>query len=161
MLFTYVASAQTNLTLPPNAKENVQDTIKKPEDSKNKSIEPAPEVISLKETEYDFGKIPQGKPVTHVFTYTNTGTTPLVLDNVQASCGCTTPEWSKDAIPVGATSKITVGYNAMNDGPFTKFITVTYNGKQTKQINIKGDVWKTPTTSAPENSGLGTLKNQY
>ena len=160
-MFTYVASAQTNLTLPPNAKENVQDTIKKPEDSKNKSTEPAPEVISLKETEYDFGKIPQGKPVTHVFTYTNTGTTPLVLDNVQASCGCTTPEWSKDAVPAGATSKITVGYNAMNDGPFTKSITVTYNGKQTKQINIKGDVWKTPTTSAPENSGLGTLKNQY
>lgn len=160
-MFTYIANAQTNLTLPPNAKENVQDTIKKPEDSKNKSTEPAPEVISLKETEYDFGKIPQGKPVTHVFTYTNTGTTPLVLDNVQASCGCTTPEWSKDAVPAGATSKITVGYNAMNDGPFTKSITVTYNGKQTKQINIKGDVWKTPTTSAPENSGLGTLKNQY
>ena len=120
----------------------------------------APEVIALKETEYDFGKIPQGKPVTHVFTFTNTGSTPLKLDNVQASCGCTTPEWSKDEIAPGASSKINVGYNAATDGPFTKYITVTYNGTQTKQIIIKGEVWKTPTSSAPENSGLGALKNQ-
>ena len=121
---------------------------------------PAAEVIALKEAEYDFGKIPQGKPVTHVFLVTNTGNTPLKLDNVQASCGCTTPEWSKDEIPAGATSKITVGYNAASDGPFTKFITITYNGTQNKQVTIKGEVWKTPTTSAPENSGLGSLKNQ-
>src|SRR6185295_17700598 len=72
------------------------------------------DVIALKETEFDFGKIPQGKPVTHVFFFTNTGTTPLSLQNVQASCGCTTPEWSKDAVAPGATSKITVGYNAAN-----------------------------------------------
>ena len=120
----------------------------------------APEVISLKETEYDFGKIPQGKPVTHVFTFTNTGNIPVKLDNVQASCGCTTPEWSKDEVAPGATSKITVGYNAAADGPFTKFITITYNGTLNKQVTIKGEVWKTPTTSAPENTGLGTLKNQ-
>lgn len=117
--------------------------------------------ISLKETDYDFGKIPQGKPVTHVFTFVNSGSTPLVLEAVQASCGCTTPEWSKDPVAAGATSKINVGYNAMNDGPFEKFITITYNGKQTKQINIKGEVWKTPTTSAPENSGLGALRNEH
>jgi hypothetical protein len=122
-----------------------------------------PEIVSLKETEYDFGKIPQGKPVTHIFTFTNTGAIPLKLDNVQASCGCTTPEWSKDEVAPGATSKITVGYNAAADGPFTKYITITYNspqGPQNKQVTIKGEVWKTPTTSAPENSGLGTLKNQ-
>ncbi|MDB5199894.1 MAG: hypothetical protein JWO92_1857 [Chitinophagaceae bacterium] len=145
LAFTYVAGAQTNVTVP--FKED-------------KTTSTIPEVISLKETEYDFGKIPQGKPVTHVFTFTNTGTTPLVLDNVQASCGCTTPEWSKEPVPAGATAKINVGYNAANDGPFTKFITITYNGTQNKQVTIKGEVWKTPTTSAPENSGLGFLKNQ-
>ena len=118
-------------------------------------------IISIKETDYDFGKIPQGKPVTHVFTFTNRGTVPLILETVQASCGCTTPEWSKDPVAAGVTSKITVGYNAMNDGPFEKFITITYNGKQTKQINIKGEVWKTPTTSAPENAGLGALRNEH
>lgn len=126
----------------------------------NKITVAAPEVIALKETEYDFGKIPQGKPVTHVFMFTNSGNTPLKLDNVQASCGCTTPEWSKEEIAPGASSKITVGYNAATDGPFSKFITITYNGTQNKQIIIKGEVWKTPTTSAPENAGLSSLKNQ-
>lgn len=118
------------------------------------------ELIALKETIFDFGKIPQGKPVTHIFDFTNTGKTPLALDNVQASCGCTTPEWNKDKVAPGATSKINVGYNAANEGPFTKIITITYNGTQTKQITIKGEVWKTPSTSAPENSALATLKNQ-
>ena len=118
------------------------------------------DVINLKETAFDFGKIPQGKPVTHVFMFTNIGKVPVSLDNVQASCGCTTPEWSKDAVAPGETSKITVGYNAANEGTFTKSITITYNGSQTKQINIKGEVWKTPEASAPENSALGTLNNQ-
>lgn len=120
----------------------------------------APEVIALQETEYNFGKIPQGKPVTHIFLIKNNGNTPLALDNVQASCGCTTPEWSKDPIAPGATAKINVGFNAMSDGPFTKFITITYNGTQNKQVTIKGEVWKTPANSAPENSALNSLKNQ-
>ena len=60
----------------------------------------------------------------------------------------------------GETSKITVGYNAMNEGAFTKYITITYNGKQSKQVTIKGEVYKTPNSSAPENSGLNFLKNQ-
>lgn len=120
----------------------------------------APEALSFKQTEHDFGKIPQGKPVTYAFIITNTGTTPLKLENVSTTCGCTTPEWSKDEIAPGASSKITVGYNAAADGPFTKPITITYNGNQTKQIIIKGEVWKTPTSSAPENTGLGSLKNQ-
>ena len=144
LFLAFMANAQTNTT---SLKED-------------KTTLAAAEVISLKETEYDFGKIPQGKPVTHIFMLTNTGSTPLKLDNVQASCGCTTPEWSKDEIAPGASSKITVGYNAAADGPFTKFITITYNGTQNKQVTIKGEVWKTPTTSAPENSGLGSLKNQ-
>ena len=127
----------------------------------NSSPENKPEeLIALKETAFDFGKIPQGRPVTHVFEFTNLSKTSLALDNVQASCGCTTPEWNKDKVAAGQTSKINVGYNAANEGPFTKIITITYNGTQTKQITIKGEVWKTPVTSAPENSALETLKNQ-
>ena len=45
--------------------------------------------------EHDFGSLPQGKPVTYEFEFTNTGDQPLILDNVQASCGCTTPTWTK------------------------------------------------------------------
>jgi hypothetical protein len=128
--------------------------------SKTETATPPVDALAMKEAEYNFGKIPQGKPVTHVFEFTNTGKTPFKLDNVQASCGCTTPEWSKDkTIAPGETSVITVGYNAAAEGPFTKSITVTYNTNQTKVVLIKGEVWKTPSTSAPANTGLNDIKN--
>ncbi|MBP6430338.1 MAG: DUF1573 domain-containing protein [Ferruginibacter sp.] len=132
----------------------------KPADAAIAAVAPVADALLLKETEYNFGKIPQGKPVTHVFTVSNSGTTPLKLINVVASCGCTTPEWEKDvAIPVGGSTKITVGYNAAAEGAFTKQITVSYNENQVKVITIKGEVWKTPNASAPENSGINDLKN--
>lgn len=109
---------------------------------------------------HDFGKIPQGKPVTYDFVVTNNGTSPLRINNVQASCGCTTPVWDKDsAIEPGATAKITVGYNAQAEGPFTKPVTITYNDNVTKVINIKGEVFKTPAASAPENKAAAAIKN--
>jgi len=117
-------------------------------------------LLVLKETEFNFGKIPQGKPVTHIFYVDNKSKDSLKIANVQASCGCTTPDWEKDkSIAPGASTKITVGYNAAAEGAFTKFITITYNGTQTKQITISGEVWKTPNTSAPENKSLNDLKN--
>lgn len=125
------------------------------------TIAQADEMLTLKETEFDFGKIPQGKPVTHIFEVTNNSKLPLNISNVHASCGCTTPEWEKDkVITPGEKTKITVGYNAAAEGTFTKFITVTYNDAQSKQITIKGEVWKTPGSSAPENKGLNDLKNK-
>ncbi|HEX2608767.1 MAG TPA: DUF1573 domain-containing protein, partial [Flavisolibacter sp.] len=116
--------------------------------------------IELKAVEYDFGMIPQNKPVFTYFEVTNKSSVPLKLDNVVASCGCTTPEWKKDPIAAGATEKIKVGYNAANDGPFEKYITITYNTNQTKQIKIKGTVWKAPAGAAPANASVQFLKQQ-
>ncbi|MFZ1529839.1 MAG: DUF1573 domain-containing protein [Ferruginibacter sp.] len=121
---------------------------------------PQPDGISMKEAEYDFGKIPQGKPVTHIFSVTNTSKAAFKLDNVQASCGCTTPVWDKEkTIAPGESTQITVGYNAAAEGPFNKTITIIYNGSQTKVVNIKGEVWKTPAASAPANESMNDLKN--
>jgi Protein of unknown function (DUF1573) len=124
------------------------------------SIAQADEMLTLKETEFDFGKIPQGKPVTHIFEVTNKSNIALKISQVNASCGCTTPSWEKDkTVAPGEKTNITVGYNAAAEGPFTKFITITYNDSQSKQITIKGEVWKTPGSSAPENKGINDLKN--
>ena len=121
---------------------------------------PVMETLVLKEAEFNFGKIPQGKPVTHIFEITNTGKDSLKIVNVQASCGCTTPEWERDKpLAPGATAKITVGYNAASEGAFTKPVTITYNGTEIKQLFIKGEVWKTPAESVPANAGLNDLKN--
>jgi Protein of unknown function (DUF1573) len=114
--------------------------------------------LLLKETEHDFGKIPQGKPVTYEFEVKNGSNEPLKLDDVRASCGCTTPEWKKDPIEPGATAKIKVGFNAYADGYFQKDITIVY-GTQSSILKITGTVWKAPATAAPENASVQLLKN--
>lgn len=150
-------SAFTCLSLAMNAQSDVAKTVAVPA---TEAKAPADDILLTKETEYNFGKIPQGKPVTHDFIVTNTSKEPLKIDNVQASCGCTTPTWDREnAIAPGADAKITVGYNAAAEGPFTKPITITFNGTQTKQLMIKGEVWKTPAESAPANAGVNELKN--
>ena len=121
---------------------------------------PADDFLKLKETEHDFGKIPQGKPVFYNFEIVNTGKEALKLDDVHASCGCTTPEWNHEPIAPGATAVIKVGYNAAAEGPFTKPITITYNTKETKQLLIKGTVWKAPEGAAPANASVQFLKKQ-
>lgn len=163
LCFVFAASAQTGISNVP--KDKIRNTNVTSTASSNNAPSPVSnlnnsESITLKETEFDFGKIPQGKPVTHVFEFTNTSSVPFSLENVQASCGCTTPVWDKQVVAPGATSKITVGYNAQNEGPFAKPVTITYNGSQVKQITIKGDVWKTPVTSAPGNTSVNSLKNE-
>lgn len=118
------------------------------------------DALKLNKAEHDFARIPQGKPVYYTFEVVNTTKAPLKLDNVVATCGCTTPEWSRDEIAAGATSKIKVGYNAAAEGYFEKFITLTYNTTQTKQIKIKGTVWKAPEGPAPANASVDLLKKQ-
>lgn len=120
----------------------------------------ATDVLQLKETEHDFGKIPQGKPVYYFFEVMNTGTEPLKLGDVHASCGCTTPEWNQEPIAAGGSTKIKVGYNAAVEGSFEKFITITYNTNESKQLKIKGIVWKAPQGSAPANASIEFLKKQ-
>lgn len=119
---------------------------------------PKTEAIKFSETTFDFGKIPQGKPVTHLFTVENIGTDSLKIDNVQASCGCTTPEWTKTPVVSGGKTTIKVGYNSAAEGAFDKTITVYYNGGQVKVLNIKGTVWKTADQSAPTNQALNIFK---
>lgn len=114
--------------------------------------------VGVKEASYDFGKIPQGRPVTHNFEIINKGKTPLLIENVEASCGCTTPEWSQEPIAPGATSIIKVGFNASSEGKFQKAITINYGGDKVKGLTISGEVYPMPATSAPPNASLSTLK---
>ena len=119
---------------------------------------PTGEMLVLREASFDFGKIPQGRPVTHEFEFLNVAKDTLRLENVQASCGCTTPIWNKDPVTAGASGKINVGYNALAEGSFEKVVTLYYNGGQIKTLTIKGNVYKTPATSAPQNASLELIK---
>ncbi len=107
---------------------------------------------------FDFGSIPQGRPVFHVFLLENPSLKPVLIDNIQASCGCTTPEWSKEPVAPGAKSEVKVGFNAAAEGPFEKIIQVFYAGGQQILLTIKGNVWKTPDQPAPPNKIISSLK---
>ena len=110
--------------------------------SGNAETKPVTDVLLLKQSSYDFGKIQQGRPVTHIFEVVNTGTEPIRLENVQATCGCTTPEWNRDLIQPGASATIKVGYNSASEGAFNKTVAVTYTGGLVKNIIISGNVYK-------------------
>jgi len=115
-------------------------------------------VLSLKESQYDFGTIPQGRPVTHDFEIVNTGSRPLLIEDVQASCGCTSPQWDPAPIPAGKSGQVKVGFNAAAEGPFSKTITIHYNEGQVKTLMIAGEVYPSPPTSAPLNRSLSLIK---
>lgn len=97
------------------------------------------------ETTHDFGKVNQNNPVTCVFEFTNSGTETISLESVQASCGCTTPDWTKDLVEVGKTGKISATYNSANPGSFTKTITVKFSSGETEYLTIIGFVEAAPT----------------
>jgi len=103
-------------------------------------------VFAWDNTTHDFGRIKQGTPVTHEFKFTNSGKTPLVITNVQASCGCTTPDWSKEPVMPGGQGFIKATYNAASPGAFSKTVTVTANIETGfVQLTIKGEVQATQT----------------
>ena len=97
--------------------------------------------LEFKETKFSFGKIEQNKPVTHIFSFKNISGKPVVIESAVAGCGCTTPEYPKNAIAKGATNSIKVTYNAASAGAFTKQVTVKVaNAKDPIVLNIDGEV---------------------
>lgn len=108
-------------------------------------------VITFDKTTHDFGKINEADGrVTTVFQFKNEGMAPLVLSNVRASCGCTTPKWTREPIEPGATGEITVTYNPNGrPGRFQKTVTVTSNATEaTTKLYIKGEVIPKPANQS-------------
>ncbi len=85
-------------------------------------------VISFPKMDHDFGSINEGEVVEHVFTFTNTGEAPLIIQNAQGSCGCTVPDFTKKPIPVGETGEIRVKFDSKGRKNIqNKSVTVTAN----------------------------------
>lgn len=112
------------------------------------------QTISFDKTVYEYGNVKVGADGHRVFTVKNTGDKPLIISRVQASCGCTTPEWSQDPIMPGKTAELKVGYDTKIAGPFTKIIEVYSNDADNSRsvITIKGNVTDAvaATTIAPQ-----------
>ena len=99
-------------------------------------------VLQFETDSHDFGNVPEGTMATHSFKFKNTGNQPVVIANVQASCGCTTPDWTKTPVLPGKTGIIKAMYSsAGRPGVFNKTVTVTSNATEaSKVLTIKGSV---------------------
>ena len=105
--------------------------------------------IEFAESTFDFGTIDAGEKVSHTYTFTNTGSEPLVIKDAKGSCGCTVPKWPKEPIAPGATGDILVEYNSKGKkGKETKRVTLTANTSPAQTfLTITGEV--TPDPNAP------------
>ncbi len=104
--------------------------------------------ITFVENSYDFGTISEkGGPVSHIFKFTNTGNSTLLISRVRTSCGCTSPEWTKTPIEPGMKGSVKVTYNPNGRPyPFNKSITVYSNALHEKfLLTIKGTVIRPST----------------
>lgn len=86
-------------------------------------------VITWEKSVYDFGDVIQGDKVEHTFKFKNTGNEPLIITNVEVTCGCTTPKgWARDPIAAGQSGEITVAFNSLGKfGKQNKVVTVVSN----------------------------------
>ena len=109
---------------------------------------------------YDFGKIPFGKPVEYTLTIKNLGHDSASLDNVSVGCGCTTPRYEKGKkFAPGQTAVVTLGFNGASQGPFTKNATIYLNGGAvTKMVIFKGETYTAPANPAPANAAAEKMK---
>lgn len=100
-------------------------------------------ILVLEEERYDFGEITEGEIASHIYKFTNEGTSPLILNQVTASCGCTTPSYSKQPIAPGESGEIEVVYDSAGQptGVQHKIIIVSTNAAQKlHQLHFRGSV---------------------
>lgn len=97
---------------------------------------------TFKTSQHDFGTVKEDGKINCVFEFTNTGKSPLIINRVAASCGCTTPSYTNEPVLPGKKGKIDVAYNTVaRPGTFNKKITVYTNAPDTVYVlTIKGTV---------------------
>lgn len=123
--------------------------------------------IQFDEILHDFGNILEedGK-VTHKFMFTNTGNKPLIINNVRASCGCTSPDWTKQPVAAGERGFVQATFNPANRrSHFAKTISVYTNGSPRPIIlTIKGEIVPRERTVAelyPKEIGGVRMKSNH
>ena len=90
--------------------------------------------MTFDKTSHDFGTINDGQAQETMFSYTNTGDTPLVVTDIKSTCGCTVPQgWSRQPLSPGESSQFTVKFNGKGANKVSKTVTVTANTKKGRE----------------------------
>ena len=142
LLILSAAHAQTSTSTPATA-QSAQDVSK---------------FLEISDVDHDMGKIPFGKPVEYELPVKNVSADSIKLQNVQAGCGCTTPQWKPGPYAPGETFKIKVGFNGSTKGVFTKNVTIFLDNGLSKLIKFHGETYETPADAAPANSAVQGMK---
>lgn len=125
----------------------------------------AQETLDFDEPTFDFGNIEElDGPVDHKFTFVNKGLEPIKIVAVRASCGCTTPDWSKEPVAPGESGFVMARYNPLNrPGAFRKSLSITTsNPAVSKTLYIQGTVNPKPRTIADDlPTKLNGIRVQY
>lgn len=147
--------AMFSFTTVMNAQETKKETKKEVAPKKETAKKQKKGPITFTILEINRPAIPYDSQELFVFEFKNTGKTPILIQNVQTSCGCTTAEKPSEPIQPGKKSKISVKYDTKRVGDLHKTITVTTNVSEPIVLTIKGKVLPapvaTPAETAPKN----------
>ena len=133
-----------------NATEKInQDNVEKAAERDAQTI--VFPTINFDKNLHDFGEIQNGTAVETVFSYTNSGRSPLVVTDIKSTCGCTVPQgWSKEPLMPGESSQFSVKFNGKGANKVSKTITLTTNTeKGREQVRITAFVKPDPNAPAP------------
>ena len=105
--------------------------------------------VTFDKVAHDFGEIQNVTPVETVFTYTNSGQSPLVVTDIKSTCGCTVPQgWSREPLATGASSQFTVKFNGKGANKVSKTITLTTNTESGRdQVRISAFIVPDPNAA--------------
>ncbi|MDA8531879.1 DUF1573 domain-containing protein, partial [Flavobacteriaceae bacterium] len=105
--------------------------------------------VTFDKVAHDFGEIQNGTPVETMFTYTNSGQSPLVVSDIKSTCGCTVPQgWSREPLAPGASSQFTVKFNGKGANKVSKTITLTTNTESGReQVRISAFIVPDPNAA--------------
>jgi len=111
--------------------------------------------FAFEEEIFDFGTINEGEVVEHLFKFKNEGQVPLIISNIQASCGCTSPEWSKSPVKPGGEGFVKVVFNSRGkSGVQSPTVTIQANtNPSVTRLRLKGEVNRSTGTSTAPSAG--------
>lgn len=127
----FIISLIVIITLSSCADENKRlstDLVNNPTSASANNISDVTPKIQFQKTEHDFGKILQGEQVSYTFKFKNTGNAPLIISSIEKTCGCTTPDFSKEPIKPGEEGRISITYDSKG-----------HKGFQNKRIIVKAN----------------------
>ena len=118
--------------------------------------------IQFREKQFDFSDIVQGDKVSRKFSFRNAGTEPLMILNVQTTCGCTATDWPKQPIAPGDSSSLMVTFNsAKKVGRINKIVTIYTNGMRPEErLKITGNVLLPGTQNSANPAPAATESNK-